>query len=160
MRVSIASPLMQIRAFGRTPICDMKGALIPGPSLRPIALGSLKAGALTKAVENALSQRCVVTIEMMAAGGANDLRLSLKGLTSSVILVSAVEALNHARVDRCERRFGRQSLLTGAGANQSGDTDLEIGCSSKAEERQLNDVRFRFGRQAIISKAHLMHADA
>lgn len=70
------------------------------------ALGS-KAGALTKAVENALSQRSVVTIEMMAASGADDLRLSLKELTRGVILVSAVEALNHARVDRRERRFSR-----------------------------------------------------
>ena len=122
-------------------------------------LGSLKAGALTKAVENALSQRSVVTVEMMAASGADDLRLSLKELTRGVILVSAVEALNHARVDRRERRFGRQGLLAGAGANQSGDTDLEIGSSSKAEERQLNDVRLRFGQQAIISKGQNVGAE-
>ena len=96
MRVSIASPLMQIRAFGRMPICDMKGALIPGPSLRPIALRSLKAGALTKAVENALSQRCVVTIEMMAAGGANDLRLSLPNSTSKSPLWRAICSIHSA----------------------------------------------------------------
>ena len=136
----------------------MKGRLIPRPSLRRIALGS-NAGALTKAVENALSQRSVVTIEMMAASGADDLRLSLKELTRGVILVSAVEALNHARIDRRERRFGWQGLLAGACANQSGDADLEIGSSSKAEERQLNDVRFRFGQQAIISKGQNVGAE-
>ena len=88
---------------------------------------------MTKAVENALSQRTVVTIEMMAASGADDLRLSLKELTRGVILVSAIEALNHGRIDRRERRFGWQRFLAGARANQSGDTDFEIGCSGKAE---------------------------
>ena len=114
---------------------------------------------MTKAVENSSSQRTIVTVEMMAASDADDLCLSLKELTRGVILVSAIEALNHGRVDRRERRFGWQSLLAGASANQSGDTNLEIGCSGKAEERQLNDVRFRFGRQAIISKGKNVGAE-
>jgi hypothetical protein len=35
-----------------------------------LGIRSLKTGALTKAVENALSQRSVVSVEMMPAGGA------------------------------------------------------------------------------------------
>ena len=46
-------------------------------------------------VENALSQRTVVTIEMMPASRADDLCLSVKQATCGVILVSAIEALNH-----------------------------------------------------------------
>ena len=94
---------------------------------------SSKAGALTKAVENALSQRTVVTIKVMTASGADDLGLSLKKPTRGVILVSAIEALNHGRIDRRERRLGWQRFLARTRANQSGDTDFEIGCRGKAE---------------------------
>ena len=86
-------------------------------------------------VENALRQRTVVTIEMMTACGADDLCLSLKEPTRSVILVSAVEALNHGWIYRRERRLGWQRFLARARANQAGDTDFEIGCGGKAEER-------------------------
>ena len=47
----------------------------------------------------------------MTAGGADNLCLSLKEPTRGVILVSAIEALNHARIDRRERRLGWQRLL-------------------------------------------------
>jgi hypothetical protein len=92
-------------------------------------------GALTKTVENALRQRTVVTIEMMTASGADDLRLSLKEPARGVILVSAIKALNHARIDRCERQPGWQRFLARTRANQSGDTDFEIGCRGKSERR-------------------------
>ena len=91
------------------------------------------ADALTKTVENALRQRTVVTIKVMAAGGADDLCLSLKGPARGIILVSAIEALNHGRIDRRERRFGWQRLLARTRANQSGDTNFEIGGRGKAE---------------------------
>ena len=86
-------------------------------------------------VENALSQRTVVTIEMMPASRADDLCLSVKQATCGVILVSAIEALNHGWIYRRERRLGWQRFLARARANQSGDMDFEIGCGGKAKER-------------------------
>ena len=86
-----------------------------------------------KTVENALRQRTVVAIKVMTAGGADDLCLSLKEPTRGIILVSAIEALNHGRIDRRERRRGWQRSLARTRANQSGDTDFEIGCRGNAE---------------------------
>lgn len=100
---------------------------------------------MPKTVKNALSQRAVFAVEMVTAGHVDDFRLSQKERTRTVFLVSAVETLNHGRIDWRERRSGWQRLLAGAGANQTGDTDLEIGCGSKAEERQLNDASLCFG---------------
>jgi len=68
---------------------------------------------LMDTVENALSQRTVVTIEMMPASRADDLCLSVKQATCGVILVSAIEALNHGWIDRRERRLGWQRFLLG-----------------------------------------------
>ena len=101
----------------------------------------LKAGAPTKSIEYALSQHPIFTVEMVTAGGPDHFRLSQEGRTGTVLLVGAVETLNHGQIDRRERRFGCLCLLAGAGPHQSGDTDLEIGCRGKSEERQLNDVR-------------------
>ena len=90
---------------------------------------------MTKTVENVLRQRTVVTVKVMTAGGPDDLRLSLKEPARGVILVSAIEALNHGRIDRRERRSGWQRFLARTRTNQSGDTDFEIGRRGKAEQR-------------------------
>ena len=88
---------------------------------------------MTKTVENALSQGTIVAIKVMTARGADHLCLSLKGPTRGVILVSAVDALNHSRIDRRERRLGWQRFLAGARPNQSSHTDFEIGFRGKAK---------------------------
>ena len=64
---------------------------------------------------------------------ADHLCLSLKGPTRGVILVSAVDALNHGRIDRRERRLGWQRFVARTRANQSGHTDFEIGFRGKAK---------------------------
>jgi hypothetical protein len=103
--------------------------------LKGIRIVRLKAGTFTKTIENALRQGTVVTIKVVTASGADDLCLSLKEPTRGVILVSAIEALNHCRIDRRERRLGWQRLLAWTRPNQSGYTNFEIGCRGQAEER-------------------------
>jgi hypothetical protein len=51
--------------------------------------------ALPKAIENATSQRIIIIVEVMAASGPDDLSLSKEERACAVVLIGAVETLDH-----------------------------------------------------------------
>jgi hypothetical protein len=89
---------------------------------------------LTKSLENALGQRAIIIVKMVAAGYANDFRLSCEQRACGVVFVGAVETLNHRRVDRHERWSGWQRVLVRGCAKPAGDSDFEIGRRGESQE--------------------------
>jgi hypothetical protein len=65
-------------------------AFVPEGNLKGIRIVRLKARTFTKTIENPLRERTVITVEMMSARGADDLCLSPKKPTRSVVFVSAI----------------------------------------------------------------------
>ena len=81
----------------------------------------------------------IVAAEMMAAARPDDLRtIAPEFRTYSVVLILAVKALDHPRIDRSEGGFGRYGILAGRLSEPTGDADLKIGRRSKPEQRDLD----------------------
>src|SRR5215471_9287658 len=90
---------------------------------------------------------------MMAAADSDDLRSIARELRAySVVLVLAVKALDHPRIDRSEGGFCGCGILAGRLPQPTGDTDLKIGRRSKAEQRDLDHPLFGLLRQPVIGE--------